>query len=137
MVAINSWKWKNGMLKNCSFVYQLKMTAMDYMKELNVAITVCDKEGKILQMNDKSQKTNHGDLVGQNVLDCHPEPARTKLVRLMEEHATNAYTIEKNGVKKLIYQTPWYENGEFMGLVEFSLEIPFEMPHYIRKPKAE
>jgi transcriptional regulator with PAS, ATPase and Fis domain len=125
------------MLKNCSFVYQLKMTAMDYMKELNVAITVCDKEGKILQMNDKSQKTNHGDLVGQNVLDCHPEPARTKLVRLMEEHATNAYTIEKNGVKKLIYQTPWYENGEFMGLVEFSLEIPFEMPHYIRKPKAE
>ena len=55
----------------------------------------------------------------------------------MEEHATNAYTIEKNGVKKLIYQTPWYENGEFMGLVEFSLEIPFEMPHYIRKPKAE
>ena len=42
---------------------------MDYMKELNVAITVCDKEGKILQMNDKSQKTNHGDLVGQNVLD--------------------------------------------------------------------
>ena len=65
---------------------------MDYMKELNVAITVCDKEGKILQMNDKSQKTNHGDLVGQNV---------------------------------------------FMGLVEFSLEIPFEMPHYIRKPKTE
>ena len=77
---------------------------MDYMKELNVAITVCDKEGKILQMNDKSQKTNHGDLVGQNVLDCHPEPARRKLMRLMEEHATNAYTIEKNGVKKLIYQ---------------------------------
>ena len=76
---------------------------MDYMKELNVAITVCDKEGKILQMNDKSQKTNHGDLVGQNVLDCHPEPARRKLMRLMEEHATNAYTIEKNGVKKLIY----------------------------------
>ena len=100
---------------------------MDYMKELNVAITVCDKEGKILQMNDKSQMTNHGDLVGQNVLDCHPEPARTKLVQLMEEHATN----------KLIYQTPWYENGEFMGLVEFSLEIPFEMPHYIRKPKTE
>ena len=92
---------------------------MDYMKELNVAITVCDKEGKILQMNEKSQKTNHGNLVGQNVFDCHPEPARTKLGELMEQHATNAYTIEKGGVKKLIYQTPWYENGEFMGLVEF------------------
>lgn len=61
----------------------------------------------------------------------------TKLVQLIKEQATNAYTIEKNGVKKLIYQTPWYENGEFMGLVEFSLEIPFEMPHYVRKPKTE
>ena len=24
MVATNSWKWKNGMLKNCSFVGKLK-----------------------------------------------------------------------------------------------------------------
>lgn len=24
MVAINSWKWKNSMMKNCSFVHQLK-----------------------------------------------------------------------------------------------------------------
>ncbi len=108
---------------------------MDYMKELNVAITVCDREGKILLMNDKSQKTNGGDLRGNNVYDCHPEPARTKLARLMTNRETNAYTIEKNGVKKLIYQTPWYENGEFSGIVEFSLEIPFDMPHYIRKPK--
>lgn len=110
---------------------------MDYLKELNVSVTVCDKDGKILQMNDKSQKTNHGNLVGQNVYDCHPEPARTKLAELMKNQSTNAYTIEKEGIKKLIYQTPWYENGIFMGLVEFSLEIPFEMPHYIRKPKAE
>ena len=105
---------------------------MDYMKELNVAITVCDKEGKILQMNDKSQMTNHGDLVGQNVLDCHPEPARTKLVQLMEEHATNAYTIEKNGVRKMIYQTAWRVDGVVGGLAEISMEIPAEMPHHIR-----
>ena len=128
--------FKNDLTTSSKIIDIFRQTRY-YMKELNVAITVCDKEGKILQMNDKSQKTNHGDLVGQNVLDCHPEPARTKLVQLMEERATNAYTIEKNGVKKLIYQTPWYENGEFMGLVEFSLEIPFEMPHYIRKPKME
>jgi len=108
------------------------MTAMDYMKELNVAITVCDKEGKILQMNDKSQMTNHGDLVGQNVLDCHPEPARTKLVQWMEEHATNAYTIEKNGVRKMICQTAWRVDGVVGGLVEISMEIPADMPHYIR-----
>lgn len=74
---------------------------MDYLKEVNVAITVCDKDGKILQMNDKSQRTNHGDLVGQNVYDCHPEPARTKLAEIMEHQSTNAYTIEKNGVTRV------------------------------------
>ena len=108
-------------------------------EELNVAITVCKADGEIIEMNQKSKTVNlrpgQETLVGQNVLDCHPEPARTKLQGLLDTQATNAYTIEKNGVKKLIYQTPWYENGKFMGLVEFSMEIPFEMPHYVRKPK--
>ena len=48
----------------------------------------------------------------------------------------NAYTIEKNGVKKLIYQVPWYDGEEFGGLIEFSLPIPFDMPHYVRQPKV-
>ena len=66
-------------------------------------------------------------------MDCHPEPARHKLLHLLETQGTNAYTIEKNGVKKLIYQSPWYkDNGEFGGLVELSLEIPMEMPHFVR-----
>lgn len=30
---------------------------MDYFKEVNLAVTICDKEGKILEMNDKSRKT--------------------------------------------------------------------------------
>ena len=29
---------------------------MNYFKEVNVAVTVCDKEGKIIDMNDKSGK---------------------------------------------------------------------------------
>ena len=53
---------------------------MDYFKEVNLAVTICDKEGKILEMNDKSRKTflkpGQEDLIGKNVLDCHPEPAR-------------------------------------------------------------
>ena len=109
---------------------------MDYLKEVNVAITVCDKEGNLLHLNDRSREVNGEGLEGKNVYDCHPEPARSKLADIMANRSTNAYTIEKNGVKKLIYQTPWYENGEFRGLVELSMEIPFEMPHYVRKPKT-
>lgn len=111
-----------------------------FFKEMNVAVTVCAANGDILDMNNKSEKVNlkpgQDSIIGQNVLDCHPEPARTKLRELLDKQATNAYTIEKNGVKKLIYQTPWYENGVFKGLVELSMEIPFEMPHYVRKPKV-
>ena len=43
-----------------------------------------------------------------------------------------AVIIEKKGKKKLIYQIPWYEEGEYMGFVELSMIIPFEMEHKIR-----
>ncbi len=112
---------------------------MDYFKEVNLAVTICDKDGKIVEMNDKSRKTflkpGREDLIGKNVLDCHPEPARSMLADMLKNPRTNAYTIEKEGVKKLIYQTPWYENGEFKGFMELSMEIPFEMKHAVRTPK--
>lgn len=110
---------------------------MDYFKEVNLAVTVCDKEGKIIEMNDKSRKTflkpEQEELIGKNVLDCHPEPAHSLLADMLQNPRTNVYTIEKNGVKKLIYQTPWYADGEFMGFIELSMEIPFEMRHMVRK----
>ena len=112
---------------------------MDYFKEVNLAVTICDKEGKILEMNDKSRKTflkpGQEDLIGKNVLDCHPEPAHSLLADMLQNPRTNVYTIEKKGVKKLIYQTPWYVEGEFMGFMEWSMEIPFEMKHRVRGEK--
>lgn len=108
----------------------------DFFKELNIAITVSDAEGNTLWMNDRSKVVNGGDYTGKNLLDCHPEPARTKLLDLLQNRYTNAYTIEKGEVKKLIYQSPWYENGTFAGYVELSLEIPFDMPHFVRQPKS-
>jgi transcriptional regulator with PAS, ATPase and Fis domain len=108
-----------------------------WVKEFPAAITVADREGIILEMNDKAAKTFESDggreLIGKNVLDCHPDPSRGKLERLMERQQKNVYTIEKNGIKKLIYQTPWLKDGEYAGFIEFAFEIPFEMPHFIRK----
>ena len=66
------------------------------------------------------------------MLDCHPDSARKKTERLLAARVKNVYTIEKNGVKKIIYQSPWYKEGEYAGFVELSLEIPLEMPHFIR-----
>lgn len=111
--------------------------AGEWVEQFCGAVTVCDKEGIILYMNDKAIATfaKYGgrDLIGKNLLDCHPESARSKLKAMMAERRTNIYTIEKNGVKKLIHQSPWYKDGEYLGFVELSIDIPFQMPHHERK----
>jgi hypothetical protein len=107
-----------------------------WVKEFPGAVTVCAPDGTILEMNDKAassfQKDGGRALIGKNVLDCHPEPARKTLADLMQARQGNAYTIEKNSIKKLIYQSPWFLNGEYAGFIEISLEIPNEMPHFVR-----
>jgi hypothetical protein len=50
----------------------------------------------------------------------------------MKQQQNNIYTIEKKGIKRLIYQTPWYTDGQFGGFVKMSLELPTSMPHFIR-----
>jgi len=107
-----------------------------WLNGIDVAITVCDREGSIIYMNGQAMKTFAAGggkaLLGKKLWDCHPEAAREKIRRLMAAGASNSYTIEKNGVKKLIHQAPWHENGELAGLVEFSLVIPPALPHFVR-----
>jgi Transcriptional regulator containing PAS, AAA-type ATPase, and DNA-binding domains len=107
-----------------------------WVKELKVGITVCDRDGTALEINDRAAETfaadGGRDLVGKSILDCHPPRARALFEELLRTGGTNAYTIEKNGVKKLIYQAPWYEEGVYRGIVELSLPIPFDLPHFVR-----
>lgn len=100
------------------------------------AITVCDRKGIVVYMNELSKmqfaKSGDGDLLGKSLIECHPEPARSLLMKMLAAPMPNSYTIEKRGIRKMIHQTPWMENGEFKGVVEISFEIPMEMPHHIR-----
>ncbi len=113
------------------------MNEHEWVKEFPCAITICNAEGIIIEMNDKSieifEKEGGKKLLSTNILDCHPEPARSKLKEQLLSQKNNVYTIEKDGRKKLIYQSPWYKDGEFSGIVELSIEIPSELPHFIRK----
>ena len=81
----------------------------DWAKGLNCSITVCDKDGIIVYMNDRAveQYKKHGNLVGKNLFDCH------------NEHA-------------MIFQSAWTENGAVAGLCEISMLIPEDLPHYVR-----
>ena len=107
-----------------------------WVNEFPGGVTVCDSEGVILEMNQVSAenfKDEGGmELIGKNMLDCHPEPSRTKVRELLEAKQLNVYSTEKKGVHKIIYQSPWYENGKHRGFVELSLVIPSEIPHFIR-----
>jgi transcriptional regulator with PAS, ATPase and Fis domain len=110
---------------------------MDWVTNFNAAVTVCDTEGFILQMNEQAalvfQKDGGFDLIGKNALDCHPGYSRSKFLDLLKNPRINVYTIEKSGKKKMIYQAPWFKDGKFAGIVEISLPLPEEIPHFIRK----
>jgi len=108
-----------------------------WIREFPAAITVCDAHGTILEMNEASIRSNASDggarLIGTDVHACHPEPALAKLKAFEAKRALNVYTIEKKGVKKLVYQTPWTEDGEYAGYMEIVMEIPFDVPHFVRQ----
>lgn len=112
------------------------MTPHDWITEFPAAVTVCAADGTIIEMNTRAIETFAGDggaaLIGRNVLDCHPEPSRTQLTDMLASGEKNVYTIQKNGVRKLIYQSPWYKEGKYAGFVELSLPLPETIPHFDR-----
>ena len=87
-------------------------------------------------MNSEATQTKAGgttltrDVSVLNRYGIHARPAAL-LVKSASRFACEIL-IEKNGVKKLIYQAPWYEEGVYRGIVELSLPIPFDLPHFVR-----
>ena len=111
------------------------MTTPDFSRwndELDCAVTVCDTEGVVLYQNRRSREVN-GDVQGRSLIPCHNERSRAIIRRLLDEGGRNVYTIQKRGVRKLIYQTAWRPYGVVGGLVEYSMELPDPMPHYVRE----
>ena len=112
----------------------VKNNLPDWAKGLNCAITVCDNEGIILYMNDNAVELyrKHGNLIGKNLFACHNERSMGIIRGLLETGGSNCYTIEKQGVHKLIFQSAWTRNGKVAGLCEISIITPDNMPHYVR-----
>ena len=100
---------------------------MQWAKELDAVISVCDAEGILIEMNDKAishfAKYGGTKLIGSNLLDCHPEPSRSKLKKLMQTQGSNTYIVEKGDTKRLITQKPWYQDGKYAGFIEIQIEL--------------
>lgn len=107
----------------------------EWIHNFSGAVTVTNEHLAIIYRNEKARKTwaSYGELIGKNLMDCHNHHSQEIILKLLKEAGTNVYTIEKQGVKKLIYQQAWKkQDGSTGGLIELSLEIPFDMPHFVR-----
>jgi len=103
----------------------------DWVEHYPVAVSVCDTRGTIIAMNRLAMelfgKYGGERLIGTSLFDCHPEPANAIIRRLLAEQTANTYFTEKNGVRKLVHQAPWYDRGRFGGLTETVFVLPTQM----------
>jgi transcriptional regulator with PAS, ATPase and Fis domain len=109
---------------------------IEWIKELPAEIMVCDTHGIIREMNAEAGALFEADggrnLLGSDVLACHPDSARGKLEHMMEKETANTYFNTGNGRKRFFFQAPWFLNRQYAGFVEISFEVPEEIPHFVR-----
>lgn len=109
---------------------------MNWIKHFPHAVTVADLNGTVTFMNAKAIETfaSHGGakLIGTSLYDCHKPSSVEKIKHMLATGESNIYTIEKAGVKKMIIQQPLFEDGKVNGIVEISIVLPAEVPHFVR-----
>jgi nitrogen fixation/metabolism regulation signal transduction histidine kinase len=111
------------MIENC----------IDY---LPISVTIADAKGEIVYMNKKAEGLADPpeNLTGKNLFDCHSEASNEIMRQMLTGENVNAYTIEKKGVKKLIWQATWRgADGNVGGIAEISIPLAENMPHKIRE----
>lgn len=101
---------------------------MDWVKEFKGGVTICDVNFTIIYMNDTSirefEKYGGEKLIGQSLLDCHNEKSREMIREQMNAGKPHTYMKDKkDGLKKVIHQSPRIENGRITGLIEVSFYI--------------
>lgn len=108
----------------------------DWIEGLPAEIMLCDTAGVIVEMNAAAAvlfvEDGGMDLLGANLLDCHPEPSRSMLRGMMQTQASHAYFNTEEGEKRFFFQSPWFKDGCYAGFVEFSFPVPDNIPNFIR-----
>jgi PAS domain-containing protein len=109
---------------------------LQWLDSVAVSVVACDTAGVCIYMNERAcqifAKDGGRALLGHSLIDCHPEPARSRLLDMLRTPRANGYTVEKAGRKKLIHQTPFLRDGVFAGVVEIAIELPEQIPHFVR-----
>jgi transcriptional regulator with PAS, ATPase and Fis domain len=105
-----------------------KLDTFHWAEEMEVQVTVCDRDTIIVYMNQASirnfSKYGGEALLGKSLLDCHTSHSREKILEMLAEPQTATYAIPKDGYRKMIRQVPWMENGEHKGIIEIAFDLP-------------
>jgi transcriptional regulator with PAS, ATPase and Fis domain len=124
---------RSGVAKRAIWVAMGPTTWLD---DVDITISGCDAEGTTTYLNARAAKafdsTGGYDLIGKKMADCHPGASRERFLALLSSQEQQAYTIEKQGKRRLIYQSPVFHEGKFAGYVELSLPLPDTLPHFRR-----
>jgi transcriptional regulator with PAS, ATPase and Fis domain len=117
------------------------VTENAWVKEFPGPVVVADEKGTIVEMNERAIAwfADKGgiELIGKSLHDVHQEASQEKIRQMTQRRERNVYTIEKDGAKVLVYQSPWYVDSVFAGLVEIGLDLPEEIPHHIRPAQPQ
>ena len=104
------------------------MQNKDWTDTLDASITVCSKEGEILYMNEASavhyRKDGGRTLIGKNLVDCHPGQSKNVVTAMLQSPNTNIYITEKKDQSTMVYQAPWFHDGNHAGIVEILIPLP-------------
>ena len=118
------------------------MTDYRWVKEFAGVVIVCDKEGTILELNDRAIDFNADqggvELIGANAIDCHSAATQKEARESLKTGRVHLDLIDRgDGKLFLTYIAPWYQDGEYQGLTELILEVPPQDSHLIRRPSSE
>jgi hypothetical protein len=112
------------------------MGPTDWLDGVEITVSACDEDFTTTFFNARASRSFEPQggyaLLGTDMRDCHPPGVREKFEAVMAARKVNAYTTEKAGKRKLVYQAPVFKDGDFKGMVELVMEIPWEMPHFVR-----
>lgn len=105
----------------------------DYLENVALAATVCDKEGIVLYQNAAARERD-GVVIGQNLYNCHSPKSAEKIRMMMQTGMSNSYEVFNHGKHYFVHHTPWFEEagGELSGLIELDIEIPENHPTFNR-----
>lgn len=107
-----------------------------WLEELPCSVMICDKNYKILYMNEKSAEDHAKDggrkMVGTDLMECHPPEAQAKMRKMLASGRSNVYTMQLKRKKKLVYQCQWKKGRSVGGLFQLVFEVPSEIPNIVK-----